>query len=285
MELCFATCLTRPRITDDDAILARALDDLGVQVHARPWQEIEPSPGAATTLLRSTWDYYRHPREFHRWLCRMGEARARLLNPAATALGNMDKWYLRELEHCGFPLPRTRWLDRPERTSVARILEEERWERAVLKPRVSAGSHGTILIEDVACLSNEALIPAQEAGGLVQEFLPEIQDEGELSLMFFGGEFSHAIRKQPRPGDFRVQSKHGGDTGVATPSPGTLALGHSLVATIPPPCPYARVDIVETRRGPLLMELELIEPELFFRHAPDSASRLAWVIHRHLAED
>ncbi len=285
MELCFATCLTRPEMTDDDAILARALGEVGVRVHARPWQEIVPAPGAATTLLRSTWDYYRHRREFHGWLRDMGEARARLLNPAATALGSMDKWYLRNLEYLGYPLPRTRWLDRPDRASVARILEEERWERAVLKPRVSAGSFGTILIENLECLTDGALLPAQETGGLVQEFLPEIQVEGELSLIFFGGEFSHAIRKQPRPGDFRVQAKHGGGIGVTTPSPESLALGHSLVATIPPPCPYARVDVVETPRGPLLMELELIEPELFFRLAPDSAHRLARVIQQLLAED
>lgn len=272
-------------MTDDDAILARALGELGVRVHARPWQEIEPSRGGPTTLLRSTWDYYRHPREFRGWLRGIGEAGARLLNPAATALGNMDKWYLRELERRGYPLPRTRWLDRPERANVAQILVEEGWERAVLKPRISAGSYGTILIEDLVCLTTEALAPAQETGGLVQEFLPEIQVEGELSLMFFGGEFSHAIRKQPRSGDFRVQAKHGGETRDATPSPESLALGQSLVTTIPPPCPYARVDVVETRRGPLLMELELIEPELFFRLAPDSAPRLARVIQQHLAGD
>lgn len=285
MELCFATCLHRPLITEDDTILARAFGEIGIEVHGRPWQDLVPAPGAPPILLRSTWDYYRHPQRFSAWLGGMADSGARLFNPAATALDNMDKGYLRALQRQGCPIPSTRWLDRPDRSSVARVLAEEGWDHAVLKPRVSAGSYGTILIRDLDCLTDEALAPAQESGGLVQEFLPEIQDEGELSLLFFGGEFSHAVRKQPRRGDFRVQGKHGGETCVASPSPAALALGHALLATVPAPCSYARVDVVESRRGPLLMEIELIEPELFFRFAPDSATRLARVIQRQLTED
>jgi glutathione synthase/RimK-type ligase-like ATP-grasp enzyme len=278
LQLCFATCATRPRITEDDALLAEAFDAVGVAVQARPWTAIEPLAGTVPILLRSTWDYHHQPARFAAWLSAMSAAGALLLNPAATVRGNMDKMYLRELEARGIPIPRTRWIDRPDRESIAATLDEEGWDLAVLKPRIGATSHGTLLVDRTAALSDDVLIPVRESGGLIQEFLPEIQEAGEFSLIYFDGSFSHAARKLPRRGEFRVQNDFGGTVEVAVPSREAMQLGHALLASVARPCPYARVDLVETRRGPLLMELELIEPVLFFGLAPAAAARLAQVV-------
>jgi glutathione synthase/RimK-type ligase-like ATP-grasp enzyme len=207
----------------------------------------------------------------------MSDAGVTLLNPPATVLGNIDKCYLRSLEGRGFQIPRTRWLDHPDTAQVLEVMREERWEKAVLKPRIGATSHGTTLVRTAADLTGDALAPVRDSGGLMQEFLPEIQAAGELSLIFIGGAFSHAVRKRPVSGDFRVQVEFGGGSQPVSPTPAALVLGEALLATVPPPRVYARVDLVETHRGPLLMELELIEPELFFRYAPDAAGHMARV--------
>ena len=161
------------------------------------------------------------------------------------------------------------------------LLAEEGWERAVLKPRISATAYGTVVVQPGARIDPDALAASAETGGLVQEFLPEIA-MGELSLIFIDGGFNHAVRKVPRQGDFRVQCEFGGRNVAVVPTPHAVQLAERTMATMTDPCIYGRVDLVETARGPLLMELELIEPELFFRLDPGAAPRLAAAVRRRL---
>jgi glutathione synthase/RimK-type ligase-like ATP-grasp enzyme len=274
-RLLLATCAKRPALTPDDTLLAEALQRLGIDSEARPWTKIAPHDEPTPILLRSTWDYHQIPDRFAGWLDALASGGRRVLNPAAVARWNMDKRYLRDLERAGVAIPRTCWLERPTVAEVRAALERERWPSAVLKPRIGATAYGTLRVGATSLPADHELEPAQASGALLQEFLPEIVDGGELSLVFVEGEFSHAVRKRPQPGDFRVQGDFGGTYEPTAPSSECLAFARAALAAAPDDVVYARVDLVETSGGPRLMELELIEPELYFRLAPGGADRLA----------
>lgn len=132
--------------------------------------------------------------------------------------------------------------------------------------------------------SDEDLAPARAFGALVQEFIPEIRDRGEVSPVYAGEQFSHAVVKHGKDSDFRVQQDFGGGVTAFTPPAELLTFGESVMTHVPKSCAFARVDVVESERGPLLMELELIEPELYFSIVPGSAERMARVIVERLGD-
>ncbi|MGE0352838.1 MAG: RimK family alpha-L-glutamate ligase [Gemmatimonadales bacterium] len=224
-------------------------------------------------LLRSTWDYHLRPAEFRRWLAGFAEAGRTLINPPATALWNMEKSYLEDLAQAGVPLPPTRRLDEPTPERIAGTMKEEGWTEAVFKPRIGATAHGLFRVS-----GTESIAAATPGPGFLQRFLPEVERDGELSLVYIGGEFSHAARKRARPGDFRVQDTFGGTVEDAAASRETLDLAGRALAAVPHVWHYARVDLVETAGGPLLMELELLEPVLFFGLRPEAADRLVELV-------
>lgn len=285
MTIVFATCSHQPFVTADDRPLADALTRRGFQVEPEPWTDIDPEAQIAAdpVVLRSTWDYHRVPTMFTAWLAAMADSGRTLLNPAEVARANIDKIYLQGLAAAGIAMPRTRWIDQPDAAALETILLEECWPHAVLKPRIGATAHGTFLITSDTLPTEDDLVPARASGALVQEFVPEIRDRGEVSLVYAGGVFSHAVVKRARDGDFRVQKDFGGAVEPFTPPAGLLAFGESVMAHVPPSCAYARVDVVDSSRGPLLMELELIEPELYFSIVPGSADRMAASIVERLA--
>lgn len=273
----FATCDEHPLVAADDQILVAALAPLGIPVTPIPWTEIDPfaQVDAPPILLRSTWDYHRIPTMFSTWLSALEDSGRTVWNDPAVARGNIDKIYLKELAAAGIAIPRTRWLDGADEQSVRRALEEEQWTQAVLKPRIAATAYGTFLVTPETPLSHDDLAPARASGALLQEFVPEILDRGETSLMYCDGVFSHAVSKHAKPGDYRVQKDFGGEVEPVMPSSDLIAFADRVISTIPSQCLYARVDVVEANRGPVLMELELIEPELYFLVVPEAAGRFA----------
>ena len=148
----------------------------------------------------------------------------------------------------------------------------------MLKPRIAATAYGTFLLSKGSTLSDEDLAPARATGALLQEVVPEIVRHGETSIVYAGGAFSHSVVRLARDGDFRVQQDFGGRVEAASPSAALLSFAASVMTHVPDSCLYARVDVVESSRGPLLMELELIEPELYFLFVPDAAARMALLI-------
>ena len=279
MTVLFATCDDQPLIAADDQLLADALRPLGVEVTPLPWTEIDPyaMTDAPPIILRSTWDYHRMPTMFSAWLGALQDSGRTVWNDAATAGGNIDKIYLKQLESAGIAIPKTRWLDRVDQEAVQEALEEEGWQQAVLKPRIAATAYGTFLVTPDITLTDDNLAPARASGALLQEFVPEIVERGEVSLMYCDGVFSHAVSKRAKPGDFRVQQDFGGVVVPVTPPSDLIAFANRIMATARQ-CLYARVDIVESARGPLLMELELIEPELYFLIVPSAAARFALAV-------
>ena len=286
MTVVFATCDHQPLLAADDQLLANALAALGVEVTPIPWTEIDPFAVAYAPpiVLRSTWDYHRVPTMFGSWLQALEDSGRATWNPPAIARANIDKIYLKPLEAAGVAIPKTRWIDDgATRDSLAAVMTDEGWSRAVVKPRIAATAYGTFLIDRTVSLSEDELAPARSSGALVQELVPEVMDRGELSLVYFGGAFSHAVVKRARDGDFRVQQDFGGQVEAITPSQAVLDFANRVMTEAGADTLYARVDIVEANRGPLLMELELIEPELYFLFVPDAANRLARLIAGHLS--
>jgi glutathione synthase/RimK-type ligase-like ATP-grasp enzyme len=280
VNVVFATCDHKPLLAPDDELLADALRARGVDVTPIPWTELDPYAvvDSPPIVLRSTWDYHRVPTLFVSWLRALEDSGRAAWNPPAIARGNVDKIYLQGLEAAGLAIPRTRWIDRIDGDVCDRILGEEGWARAVLKPRIAATAYGTFLIEPGTALSEEDLAPARASGALVQEVIPEIVERGEISIVYAGGTFSHAVLKRAKDGEFRVQQDFGGRVEPHAPSSRVLAFADRVIATVPEPCLYARVDVVESSRGPLLMELEMIEPELYFLFVPEAAPRMAGLI-------
>ena len=280
MQVVFATCEQNPLTTADDQTLADALAARGVEVTPIPWTEIDPYAvvGAPPIILRSTWDYHRVPTMFLSWLDALADSGRMTMNPPDVARGNVDKIYLQNLESAGIAIPRTRWIDQPVNDTIAAAMREQGWDRAVLKPRIAATAYGTFLISEGEALSDDDLAPARSSGALLQEVVPEIVQRGETSIVYAGGSFSHAVVKRAKAGDFRVQKDFGGSVEPTSPTAAMLALASTVMTHVPDTCLYARIDLAESRRGPLLMELELIEPELYFLIVPDAADRMAHLI-------
>jgi glutathione synthase/RimK-type ligase-like ATP-grasp enzyme len=274
MRIVLATCRSKPALTASDALLAAELERAGAIVVAAPWDTIAPADESPVIVcLRSTWDYHRRWTEFRAWVAGFDGRPGELWNPAETVLWNADKLYLRDLGAAGIALPRTHWFDPGERPEVEAILRQWNLARAVLKPRVSATAFGTSLISAGRVLSDEEWKPLETSGGLIQAFVPEVESQGEVSLVYVDGGFSHAVRKRPAGGEFRVQRDFGGSVEGVAPPRRVRDFGDAVLAAVSRPWLYARVDLVETHRGPVLMEVELIEPDLFL--TSPAAARLA----------
>ena len=271
----------RPEPTEDDGLLAEALAARGASVRAIPWSDPAARWGAFdTVVVRSCWDYFLRAGEFHAWLERLEAERARVHNDARVLRWNADKVYLRDLEARGIPVIPTRWLDAGSELSLAALRRDTGWTDLVVKPTVSGGAHRTWRSAPGAEGVDDARLTEMVGAGaaMVQPLVEEIEREGEWSLVFFDGAFSHAVLKRPCAGDFRVQREHGGTLESVEPAAAVIAAAERAIAAIPfgDAAPlYARVDGCIVNGGLRLMELEVLEPELFLRCAPESAGRLA----------
>ena len=280
-DVALVTYDAHPEPTDDDRLLADALKARGVSVHAVPWTRPATRWSAYdAVVVRSTWDYFHRSREFHDWLDGLEAEGARVHNDVRILRWNADKSYLRELEARDIPVIPTRWLDVGAATSLRELRRESGWSELVVKPTVSGGAHRTWRSTvDAEATDETRLAEMIDAGAvMVQPLVEEIERDGEWSLVFFAGAYSHAILKRPRSGDFRVQREHGGTVETAEPTASMITAAERALAAIPfgvaAPL-YARVDGCSVNGALRLMELEVLEPELFLRCAPNSADRLA----------
>ncbi len=272
----FATCARMPAPTQSDAILAAALEARGARVEAAPWSGPQaPFERADMTVVRSTWDYAEQPEAFAAWLDGLDRARGEgrpVVNAPGLMRWNMDKRYLLDLAAHGAALPPT-LSAAPEAAAIADALTGLGVERAIVKPRIGAGARGLSMVEarDPSSLARAA--GALKGGqALVQAFMPEIETRGETSMIFVDGAFSHAVVKRPKAGDIRVQEDHGGRAGPVDPPAFAVEAAGRLLDRLPEPAVYARIDGVVLDGGFQLMEVELIEPELFFTYFPSSGA-------------
>ena len=275
MNVVFATCRSMPGYQPDDAPIAAALEARGCTVTPAAWNEsFEPFARADLVVVRSTWDYFEHAEAFEAWLRRLQSVSGVVCNAPSLMLWNSNKKYLLDLAERGAPLPPTR-LSQPTAAALATAMDDLGLQEAIVKPVVGAGASGLTIIkrDDPASLERAAEALGHE--GLVQPLVPEIRTLGETSCVFFDNEFSHAVVKHPATHSILVQAEHGGRTEAATLTPNQLSTARSMLDLLPEPARYARIDMVMTTPAPLLMEIEVIEPELFVLHAPQAPHRLA----------
>ena len=266
------------QIAREEALVASALQALGLRVARRSWADPEMDwTQCGCALFRSTWDYFERFAEFSPWLDTVS-AQTRLFNDAGLIRWNVDKHYLADLAACGVAIVPTRFVARGEPIALGAIMAAEGWDEVVFKPAVSGAARLTFRVSRASVAEHEPVFArcvAQEAM-MVQRFEPSILAEGELSLIVIEGRTTHAIRKTARAGDFRVQDDHGGTVHAHEASAAEHGFAEAVVAACPSVPLYARVDFVRDRAGGFrLMELELVEPELFFRFHPPAAQALA----------
>lgn len=271
-----ATCEAQAALGPEDQALVRALQARGVEARAAVWSDARVDWGEARLVwVRSCWDYHLRVEAFLAWARGVEAAGAKLRNSAALIAWNADKRYLLELERAGHAIIPTHHIERGAAADLAQIAASRGWGEVVIKPTVSASAYATRRGAQSAAMQAALEAILRQSGALVQPFMGEIVEQGEWSLLCFGGEFSHAVVKRPAAGDFRVQQEWGGVTERAEPSAAMIEAAERLVRAAPHRASYARVDGVRVGDQFLLMELELIEPFLFLEHgAPGAQARL-----------
>lgn len=272
-------------VLEEDGAVVEALRALGLSADRMSWDDPRVlSEGHRSLIFRSTWDYFDRWPAFSAWLD-AASAAVPMFNAAPLVRWNLDKHYLHELDGKGISVVPTRWVRRGS-GDLADIVAETGWGEVVVKPAISGAGRDTFRVRLPDASGSErfdALVAAEDV--LVQPFLPAILTRGEVSVIVIDGAVTHAVRKVAAKGEFRVQDDHGGTVHPHDPTPAERALALAAVAACSPAPLYARVDMVDLDGSPAIMELELVEPELFFRFGPGAAERLASAIARTLATD
>jgi glutathione synthase/RimK-type ligase-like ATP-grasp enzyme len=262
--------------------LKATLESTGATVSPTPWTDhVEEASGLADydlILPVITWGYHR---DHARWLkacATWGQAGLPVANPSQVLRWNSDKAYLARLADKGVPIPPTRWTDGVTQDQVDAAFAETGAPMLIVKPTVSAGAFRTLRL-----VPGQILTEAPEGAAMIQPYLKSIETEGETSLLFFGGRFSHAVNKRPVPGDFRIQMQFGGLYATVTPDAEAMALAQQVLETIDEPLLYARIDLARDEAGAwVLMEAELIEPDFYLDHDPQNGGGFAEAVRARL---
>jgi glutathione synthase/RimK-type ligase-like ATP-grasp enzyme len=265
----------------DDQLALEPLFELGWQCDSVPWTNDAVEWTAYDAIvIRSTWDYATQPERFLATLRSIESSGVPLFNSADLVEWNLEKSYLRQLADRGVPIVPTVWCDNIRRGELRQSLES--FGEVVVKPLVGAGAIGAFRVSPAASAEEVAGVETEYAdrNAMIQPFLTNITGEGEFSLFYFNGRYSHAILKTPQPRDFRVQEEHGGIIRAVSPDSLLHAAGEAVMQSIGDPPLYARADFVRSNDGSQfwLIELELIEPSLYLRMDGAAPRRLAEAI-------
>ncbi len=223
-------------------------------------------------MMGTVWDYPPKLQLFLETLDRLNEI-APVYNSPALVRWNIEKTYLKALDEAGAPSIPTLWADKADAEAIAAGFDRFGGDKIVVKPLVGGGAWRQALVKKGEALPDADDLPLGAC--LIQPFLPGVPEEGEYSMIFFGGRFSHALNKRPKSGDYRVQSLYGATEARWEPSEADLALAREVLSaarsiTGEDEFLYARVDMVRGLNGGLVgMELEIIEPYLYPEQGPD----------------
>lgn len=271
-----ASFVERPDLRTDDAFLREAMEAIGIRPVPVVWDDDSVAWSEFDAcLIRSVSDYHRKLEAFLEWLQRLSSALPVWNEPELVAW-NTDKSYLRQLNSHGVPIIPTCWLEKGSKVKFVDLLEARGWDDAVLKPIVGLAAQRLLRVDGTRGEDQAALDDLlADFGVMAQPFLPSVVKRGETSLIFIAGELTHTVRKRAGEGDFRVQGCWGGTSVLCQPTTAELEIADRTMALLNP-CPiFARIDLVEGPSSPCLIELELIEPDLFFRDMPEAAGHLA----------
>ncbi|HYF33502.1 MAG TPA: hypothetical protein VD993_20400 [Chitinophagaceae bacterium] len=250
--------------TEHDELL-HFLQQQGLDIHKEAWADKSVQwEQYHCIVLKSPWDYVEKPQVFYAWLDKMTALNIALLNPADVVQWNCDKHYLQDIADAGLKVIPTAFIEKGEQFNPSVYFTAFGTGKIIVKPCISGSSKNTFLLSEDD-IENKSVIGQllQREAMMVQPFIPRIQEEGEWSLVFFGGKYSHALVKKPTSGDFRCQLQFGGSVHGMHPSPEVLQPATEYVVRFAKECLYARVDGLIIDRVFHLMELELVDPYLY----------------------
>lgn len=283
----FITSVENPHITQDDLILKTHLESKNVLCKGYAWNDPEETKTEVFDLLlfRSCYDYYKDPLKFENWLD-TPTLQTKTLNAASLVKWNMNKRYLLELLDKDVAIPKMSFL-KPSadlQQEIAEVMETNHWDTAILKPAISTSAYHTEKITKETFRSGTPLFKNLEDTGtmILQEYVPEIASQGELSLIFFKDQFSHGVIKRVKQGDFRVQKQFGGTVTTIEPDKDIIRQAQKILFELPEIPFYSRIDGYIQNGKFHLIEVELIEPVLFFKEYPEAASRFSDLLIREL---
>ena len=263
-------------ILKEDDLLVGALIKLGFSADRISWSSKKFDWSLTRfVIFRSTWDYFERFSEFANWL-KLTSKKTKFINTYSQILWNLDKSYLQYFAKKNINVVPSFFAN--NKASLKEIAKINNWKEIVIKPAISAAAWNTHRISKKNFTKYESLFMSlqKKQKMLVQEFQTNILSLGEVSMILIGGKVTHAVLKKAKTGDYRVQDDYGGSVSVYPPSVKEIQFGELVVSKCDPIPVYARVDVIIDNNNKLaLSELELIEPELWFRFNPESANLLA----------
>ncbi len=286
MKKCaFLTMHSLDGFVSDDQCVFQPLANLGWKVELVPWRQMDIDWNSFdAVIIRTTWDYQNDPQAFLSVLENINRSTAHLENSLGLVRWNMRKTYLRDLEKRGIGIVPTVWESGISSKRIYSLFEELDADEIIIKPTIGANADDTFRLTRDADDATRARIETvfNKRAYMAQPFMRGIIEEGEFSLFFFGGEYSHTILKTPKAQDFRVQEEHGGHIQSVDAKALLLTRAEEAIETIQPAPLYARVDFVRANGDFLVMELELIEPSLYFRMDTKAPERFAQALDKWL---
>ena len=271
----------------EDGLAQKALEATGLKVIRKDWacKDFDWTK-TKYAIFRTTWDYFDRFEEFFTWFEKTRKI-VQFINVPEIIYWNLDKHYLKDLEKLGLNIPPTHFIEKGEQQSLRNLFEKTNWQKAVLKPAIAGAARETFLIDvnDFEKFEGDFRRLLAKESMLFQEFQHQIQSRGEMSLMMIGGKYTHAVLKKAKSGDFRVQDDFGGTVETHHAEKDEIAFAEIAIEACPQLPLYARVDIFYDNNNELALgELELIEPELWFRNYPEAATKLAEAVYKYIQQ-
>lgn len=265
----------------DDELAIPFLNNLGFNVDTISWRQKNDWDKYEMAILRTTWDYQNDPGYFLSVLNEINSSSAILQNDFELIKWNINKKYLKDLEGKNIDIVPTIWKEKFDDACLEDFFSYFNTEELIIKPVISANADNTFRIKknEINNYNKELHKIFKKVPFMIQPFMKNIIDEGEYSLFYFGNDYSHAILKKPKPKDFRVQEEHGGIITSIKPEKKLINIGRNIITLLSSVPLYSRIDLVRNSNNNFeLMEVELIEPALYFRTDALSPKRFASAI-------
>ena len=253
-------------VNNEDDQIINYLTEKGLNITKEIWNDEQVNwENYDVAILKSPWDYFDLIEDFYVWLKKIESLNIKLLNPLEIVRWNADKHYLHDIEKAGLKVTPSKFITKGDEVNLQQYFEDFTTDQFIVKPAVSGGSKNTFKVTaaNVDEINEKLKTLVQKEDFIAQPFLKEIEEEGELSFLFFNGKFSHALLKKAAKGDFRVQATFGGTVHPQQPNDELVETAQKYVDKFAKRCLYARVDGAMVNYEFVLMELELIEPFLF----------------------
>ena len=268
-------------VLKEDRLVMDGLEKLNLRTTKKDWNDTNFNwSSTKSAIFRSTWDYFDQFSNFRNWL-ELVKEQCYLINPYEQINWNLDKHYLLDLQKLDLPIVESIFVSKKTQLNLETISKSKNWKDIVIKPTISGAARHTYHLknDEIKKFQDKWLSLTNNEDFMVQEFQKNILSSGEIAVMLFGGEYSHSVLKKAKKGDFRVQDDFGGSVEKINPSLEIIELAEKTVKSLKTMPLYARVDIIfDNGSNPVISELELIEPELWFRFKEESAYKLAEIV-------